>query len=203
MKKALVVGLVGIVALVMAVCASSQSRKAVDQRRFPTHAGKVEKVAKGVVKVGYGKIRPFIWSVYIENGKPGGPPCFDVNVAGPLHEFPGGEVGGPGLGETKCGLGNGRSSQVVTVPIKEGESWQAFDIGFAAYKTPVNRVRLVVSGDGQEEFGTRRLPRDFGIRGLGSLRYAVFAVAGCVGKVQGLEKSHVVATASDWECHPG
>jgi hypothetical protein len=197
MKKALVVGFIGVIALVAAAYAFSNSGQAGHQR-FPTHAGKVEKLEDGVVMLGFGGIRSFKWHVYVEQGRHGGPPCFEVGVVGPLHRFPDGKLGGPSYSETKCGL-SARHGQVVTEPMREGESSPPFDIGIAAYKTPVSRVRLAVSG-GEEAFGTRRLPRDFGLSRVGSLRYAVFAVEGCARKIFGLEKGRVVATAGDWEC---
>jgi hypothetical protein len=57
-----------------------------------------------------------------------------------------------------------------------GDSWPAFDIGIAAYNRPVTQVRVMRSDGSWEQFRVRRLGRDFGVPGLGSLRYAVFAV---------------------------
>jgi hypothetical protein len=192
--------LVSAVALVAAACASSHPGQGASHRLFPTHADEAKKVGPGVVRLGFGKIKPFAWSVYAERGRPGGPACFAVRVVGPLHEFPGDGAGGPEASETKCGLDVSRHSQVVTVPTKGGESWRPFDIGVAAYNLPVTRVRLGFSGRGWEEIGTRRQRRDLGVAGLDSLRYAVFAVEGCVSEVQGLAGSRVVANVSQSGC---
>ncbi|GEM_PF-4851035 len=198
MKKALVVGLVSIVALVGAACAFSNSGQAAGHRPFPTHPSEVEKPS-GVVLLGSGRIKQFIWYVAVERGG-GGPPCFDVSVAGPVHKFPGVGLGGEQFGETQCGLGPSQHARVLTVPVPANADWQPFDIGIAAYDTPVAHVRLDFSGGGREELRTRRMRSGFDISGIAGLRYAVFAVEGCASKISGLEKGRVVASAGDWEC---
>jgi hypothetical protein len=203
MKKALVIGCISVLALLAAAYASSDSGQATGHGTFPTHAGEVKEVGHGLVRVGSGKIKPFIWSVYVERGRSGGPPCFAVSVVGPLHEFPDHKFGGPELGETQCGLKAAQQARVVTAPVKDGGSWSAFDIGIAAYEKPVTQVQVMRVDGSSEQIRTRHLGRDLGVPGLGSLHYAVFAVEGCVSKVSGLEKGHVVATASDWECRLG
>lgn len=203
MRKPLIIGVIAVIVLVVAVFTSSQFGEAADHRSFPTHADQVKEVGSGVVRLGFGKIRPFVWSAYVERGRPGGPPCFAVSVVGPIHEFTGEGAGGPELGETRCKSSRSQPSQVLAVPIKGGDTWQPFDIGVAAYNTRVTKVSLVVSGEGRKELKTRRLRRNFDIDGVASLRYVVFAVEGCVSKVFGLEKGRVVARDSRLGCGSG
>jgi hypothetical protein len=203
-KTLIIVGCIGVLALVAAACATSDSGQASGSGMFPTHSGDVRRVAGGAVKLGSGTINPFIWSVYAERG--GGrekSPCLALSVVGPLHEFPGGAKGGEERGETKCGPSASHQGQVLTVPVGTGDSWTAFDVGVAAYEQPISQVRLTYPDGSSALIRTRRLGRDLDVPGLGSLHYAVFAVEGCASKVSGLEKGRIVTTASDWECEAG
>jgi hypothetical protein len=200
MLKATVVSCMIFAAVVGAAIAAMQSGARTGERTFPTNAGEAKRIADGVARLGTGEIKPFLWHVSAERGGPDKFPCFAIEVDGPLHEFRGHKLGGPERSDRECGLGPSPHARVVTMPMKGSDQWPAFDIGIAAYDQPVDEVRLMFSGDASKEVLTRHLGRDLSVPGLGALRYAVFAVEGCVSKVLGLEKGRVVASASDWEC---
>jgi len=202
MIKALVISCMSLLALVSSACASSDVGEAEGHRSYPTHANEAKKVGRGLVWLGSGKIEPFIWSVYAERGRPGGPSCFAVRVIGPLHEIAG-KQGGPEISETRCGLVPSEQARVISVPIPDGESWSAFDIGIAAYKGSVTKAQVMRSDGSSERIRTRHFGRDLSVPGLGSLHYGVFAVDGCVNEILGWNAGRVVATSSVGGCGTG
>ena len=198
--KAGIAGCIVVVVLAGVALAAVRSESPSGVRSFPNRISEPRKAGPGLVQFGRGSIAPFRWSIYAQGGHP---VCFAVYVDGPLQEFPGHTFGGPETSETKCAL-NAAQQRVVAVPMRDGDSeqlpWPAFDVGIVAFDRPVNRVRLIVFGGGSTELQTRRVGVNFGVSGLSSLRYAVFAVEGCVSRVEGLEGGRVVATVTDRSC---
>lgn len=63
-------------------------------------------------------------------------------------------------------------------------------------------VRLTYPGGGSDEFHTRRLHKNFGVPRLSELRYVVFAVKGCVRRIEALEKGKPPVVTVLRRCNP-
>jgi hypothetical protein len=112
-------------------------------------------------------------------------------------------MGGSGGSEEKCGpithnhhgvflsLPTPQGSQ--TLPSGQTETWEAFDVGIAAFPPSVGQIRLVSAGGSQETIMARRVPKTIAFKNAEPFHYAVFAVYGCVSEVQGLTNGQVVA----------
>jgi len=88
----------------------------------------------------------------------------------------------------------------ITQPSGETESWQSFDVGVVAFAPTVGQVRLSFSDGTSEVLKTRAVPGSFAFKEAEPFRYALFAVHGCVSKVQGLAKGRVIVSIDERGC---
>lgn len=189
----------------------SSSQGGSNHGRLPVNSH-VQKVSPKELRLGFGRVRLFSWAMWAED-RPWSPSrdrvCFSVGVEGPLAHLPNGGTLGSETGGHKCGPIKANRGAVMAVPFKAGsmtlpsgktESWRSFDIGVAAYPPSVDQVRLIFSDGGSEVLKARALPGHLAFKDNEAFRYALFAVDGCVSKLEGLVRGRVVARASEPEC---
>lgn len=205
--------IVGVVALTFWLVASSQGEGS--HQALPVGGGHVKKVGPRDLRLGFGDVRLFSWTMLAEEGRQhssrGRRVCFGVGLVGPLVHLPnGGGVMGPETGGRKCGPikpTKGILSAVATkagsqtLPSGKTESWQAFDVGVAAYPPSVGHVRLVFSDGASKVLKARSIPQRLAFKGAEPFHYVVFAFKGCVREVQGLARGNVVAHVGEPGCN--
>lgn len=136
--------------------------------------------------------------------------CVDTVLAGPIYHFPNGASGDPGEGNRHmCGpITTTRPIKAVllekagsiTQPSGKIESWQSFDVGVVAYPPSISQARLIFSDGSSEVMKTRVVPSRFAFKDAEPFRYVMFAVSGCVSKVQGLAKGRVIVSTDERGC---
>jgi hypothetical protein len=198
--------LVGIACALVGQASASAGGEAI--RAYPTHQSHPEKIKPGFVNLGRGRIdaglrgpQRFAWWVAAEarrTGPDAGESCFSLEVIGPLARGIGaGQNGASGCLEATAG---GGGAAVIAGPLHRSSSWSEFDVGVAAYEGDVESVRLVAPDGRAKVVRTREIGRDLSVPGLEALHYVVFAVSGCVKRVEAEEAGSVIGVARLPEC---
>lgn len=201
------------IALAVALLFVATSQGGDSDRRMPVGGGDVTKTSPTELRLASARvIIPWRWNMWAVK-RPSltsiDRVCLFVDLLGPGGSFPGGFILGPEVGAKGCGPIDPSRGVVVALPTEGGsvelpsgktESWKSFDVGAAAYLPSVDRVRLVFSNGGSELLKTRAVPDAVAFKGTEPFRYVVFAVHGCVSRVEGLEKGRTVARVGPRVC---
>lgn len=179
------------------------------RERLPLHA-QVQRESSTSLRLGVGRITTFSWAMWAELSPSRDHVCVDTVLAGPIYHFPNGSSGDPGEGNRyMCGpIKTTRSIKAVlpekassiTQPSGETESWQSFDVGVVAYPPSIGQVRLSFSDGTSEVIKARAVPSRLAFKGAEPFHYALFAVHGCVSKVQGLARGRVMVSTDERGC---
>lgn len=204
------VACVAVVAVVLWTLIGHPVARAGDEvvRIFPTHQGHPEKTGPGFVVFGLGRVdvgmhsvQKFEWWGAAEartTGPDAGEPCFRLAVIGPLMR--GVRFGQSGEAGCLEGTASGVREVAISAPLRSSRLWNEFDVGVAAYESSVESIRLIFSGGQAMVVPTRQIGHDLSVPGLGSLHYAVFAVSGCIKRVEAEQAGQVTTVTKLSEC---